>query len=1702
MNIQGPDKFVMPRSKEQAMAMLGQIFGADRVSLDTKLPTSEDIEKRLPFKSDSPVSQAATGLGQIGGGFYTGPMSGARAMTAIPKAVGKAGRDFVMAAPQGAPRMFIGPKAKTWDQAAADAAARMEKQGVDPVDIWRQTKTFRGADGIQRQEISDRASHLMTDSEREQAAQVIESGIDVLKQKIKPSKQKDLFPKALTEAKREVRDRIYNAQSELINWNQSPRIGVKADTILSHPELYKAYPELGEIQVVTGGYGGNAKGMLSRLPGGGGGKGWMGMDIFDAGMRTDPKSTALHEMQHAVQTIEGMSPGGSSSMAFQDPEAFKILENLRARALTPMSFDDYAKQYSHLANKEAGYQDYLKSIPSIVKGIDRELQSQAAREYYQRLAGEAEARATQARRGMSNEQRAQEYPYSSYDVLEEDLLTKPPFQYAKGGEVKMAGAGRVEGSIRPTEVQNKGALGLANALKKAHEFASKPFGYANPPAEMISELLGIPAVSRTLERMGYGEPLTTGKGMTLKPKDDTMDAALTVLPMAKVTKGMPGGLSIKNKGGNFLTDRLGRELQYLKPTDVVNSRQYQYGPEMEKAVRQRIAELNNDIAAGFGGDSSRSLIDHLQQKLDSGEIAQKGAINNWVDRNLTNYIKNQMATPEDPVRLMLDKRTGEIEAKFAKDMERADRLAERAAAETDPRMKVNLTRNAEQAKMAAEMERDLAMSHILPTQELTIHAARSAAGEAKVNRAVEGFPEEGMAKSPAGKAWEDITDSDMGVTANRAGDAQSAAEKVQKAKEASEALANKADEIDQIFEQRLRGMGELTEEEISALMRQTAERKLRVIRDPDLADSYRSLQDDLRSKNSSYEINDLNISRDYPWVSKLDPEARIYEFRGSGDLGFDHIIDVLKQDVAAGRITPDQLNRMSVDQAVRRAAEYDKELAEKMNSARAAAREGLPVYKEYPEGYRWVELNKPGSFASESEAMGHSVRGYEPPKGHPDWVEGAGDSGSEYYGHGGWEGIKSGKAKVYSLVDPKGAPHVTVEVKRPESVSEELQYKYRDKINDKINDYLIDNPDATHEEAMSNALAQLKNQFPSSITQIKGKQNTRPNEKYDQYTQDFVKSGNWSDVRDLGNTGLMPLERALAPGDFNRVQSLGNLPKYVTQQEADDLLNRWMRENPVGPKPNENWLEDLYGGAPPEGMKRGGRVSISDNADSQMMDVLDKKMAGGGLLKGLKTLVKQELPAVNRVEMNYKDVTKRVPELTEAAKKIPTGEMSAEEYSKLVNQFKPVTPYEFVPQPATAEDATRALTANKKAMFGKTKEIPAGQPTDLRLDIPAYRDHGVWVNSVHRKGEPTVYGSVSSVKNATMSGAPDKALRVATGEAAKGPWAVISGEWNPLEEAAAVESAQKYLNHKDWRQVGYDPERHGYFYDRETMAPILGAEEVIQIGPLVLAKKPKIGDPKDFPFKQGGEVHMGAGGILSKLAKAMKGAQEVLPAAEREGNLAKMLESSAVKQRMIHGSSNPNIKQLKTGKMLKEEQYPGNTIEPWAVDNRDAVFLTPEPTFSNNYAGGSWDVEIGRSPTSYPVYVQAKKPWDYDNPKHIEDVIQTYKQKFPLAKYGDGSIPSDESMRHHQFEKNLRGLSSRENNWSAIENAELQNIIKDLGYDSFYVKEAGAKNLGVYDPKKIKSAIGNRGTYDTSKPDLNEATGGLIKVKNKRKARG
>jgi len=64
--------------------------------------------------------------------------------------------------------------------------------------------------------------------------------------------------------------------------------------------------------------------------------------------------------------------------------------------------------------------------------------------------------------------------------------------------------------------------------------------------------------------------------------------------------------------------------------------------------------------------------------------------------------------------------------------------------------------------------------------------------------------------------------------------------------------------------------------------------------------------------------------------------------------------------------------------------------------------------------------------------------------------------------------------------------------------------------------------------------------------------------------------------------------------------------------------------------------------------------------------------------------------------------------------------------------------------------------------------------------------------------------------------------------------------------------AKEALNSKEWTQVGYDPTRRGYFYDRKTMEPVLSGEDLVQVGPLVLVKNATKGKAEDFQFSTGG----------------------------------------------------------------------------------------------------------------------------------------------------------------------------------------------------------------------------------------------------------
>ena len=590
---------------------------------------------------------------------------------------------------------------------------------------------------------------------------------------------------------------------------------------------------------------------------------------------------------------------------------------------------------------------------------------------------------------------------------------------------------------------------------------------------------------------GSGKVIKGGLSMAGQALNDRLLAGQSLTPFLNTPA--PITHVIKPKGGNWLTGSVEKELNTLKR----NKTAAQALEEMERVYPPDVMErMSPETRAQV-----ERAIPHLQRE---------SALNNWVDRNLTNFVKKEMATPEDPVR----------------------KLAEQG------------------------------ITHY-PVAEDPGYWARHGA------TAREERGGEAMAQSPLAKQWENRTD--------------------------------------------------------AMIDRESAQQH----------------QDMMHLAPGMYSDQDA-------WIKKLDPSTQLYSAQSRHfsplDLGFDHILDVLREDLATGRIRPEQLNKVSMEQAVRRTYEYDQELAKKMAEARAAAREGLPVHKEYPEGFRWVELNKPGAFATESEAMGHSVRGYEPPKGHADWTEGSGDAGSLGYGHGGWEAIKSGKAKVYSLVDPKGNPHVTVETKADENPYISKRGSITDKGLQLIRrKFPESNFDTEYGDWFSNSNRHsmhfadeyapwIKRNYPEiynatigapmgrTITQIKGKQNAAPKEEYLPFVQDFVRGGQWSDVGDLKNTGL----RQVGSGKYATDAELAALaarhyPEHPGMTPADVLMH-YERMKGMPEFQNDitkKFIEDLEAGnynPPTEGMKRGGSVHISDNPDTQMME-----LSIGGVTRVAKT---------------------------------------------------------------------------------------------------------------------------------------------------------------------------------------------------------------------------------------------------------------------------------------------------------------------------------------------------------------------------------------------------------------------------------------------------------------------------------------------------
>ena len=195
-------------------------------------------------------------------------------------------------------------------------------------------------------------------------------------------------------------------------------------------------------------------------------------------------------------------------------------------------------------------------------------------------------------------------------------------------------------------------------------------------------------------------------------------------------------------------------------------------------------------------------------------------------------------------------------------------------------------------------------------------------------------------------------------------------------------------------------------------------------------------------------------------------------------------------------------------------------------------------------------------------------------------------------------------------------------------------------------------------------------------------------------------------------------------------------------------------------------------------------------------------------------------------------------------------------------------PYAEVPRPATYDEMFSALTENKKQKINL--DIPEGSRVGLRLDIPAYTNYNTWVPTIHLKGKSS-HRATASIRNVDLMPSAkeeQKAEAVMMG-GAKSPFAKISGDLINRTDAENYRLAQEALNDPSWTQVGFNPDRHSYYFDRATGDPIIAGDEAIQVGPLVLVKNAVRSEREKFRYAEGGEVirEVKSGDTLSKIAK-------------------------------------------------------------------------------------------------------------------------------------------------------------------------------------------------------------------------------------------
>ena len=260
---------------------------------------------------------------------------------------------------------FFGKGAKTWDAIQAAEAAKRLEAGEDAAKVWQETKYGAAPwDKQMRSEFSDINAYSKPQSEWGWAS----------REGMKPG-------------------RMETAMGPVSEF-------------YAHPEMEKAYSGLID-------FGDADKRLIMRVQPKQTPNASFGEGRITTGLEGDvvPSSSVLHELQHAIQDQEGWARGGSPKEFEKEIEsAYDEISKVNDQMGAIVKSMDAAKAAGDTAKYDRYKQMYDEAMDYKLGELVPKAQ-QDPMEAYKSLAGEAEARLTQARASLTPEQQAAQYPY-------------------------------------------------------------------------------------------------------------------------------------------------------------------------------------------------------------------------------------------------------------------------------------------------------------------------------------------------------------------------------------------------------------------------------------------------------------------------------------------------------------------------------------------------------------------------------------------------------------------------------------------------------------------------------------------------------------------------------------------------------------------------------------------------------------------------------------------------------------------------------------------------------------------------------------------------------------------------------------------------------------------------------------------------------------------------------------------------------------------------------------------------------------------------------------------------------------------------------------------------------------------------------------------------------------------------------------------